>query len=356
MLPTISYGDAIGNDARAVRKLLSDMGYETSIYAENIDQRLPSGTARSVDEMPEFSEDDVVIYHGSTGTKLNTRLREIGGRKVMIYHNITPPEFFSPYSAEAARRSEDGLQGIAGLADALDYCIADSEFNKQDLLRMGFRCLIDVCPILIPFEDYEQTPSSEMIRRYEADGYTNLLFVGRISPNKRQENVVRAFYFYKKYFNPRSRLLIVGDWKGMEKYCGRLAGYVSALGLEDDVVFTGHIKFNEILACYRIADVFLCMSEHEGFCVPLTEAMYFNVPIVAYRCAAVPDTLGGSGVLLETTDPREAAERINEIVSSASFRQDVIMGQKRRLADFSYEKVSRTLKSLLLDFIEGKQE
>lgn len=357
LLPTISYGDAVGNDTRAIKELLSDMGYETAIYAENIDQRLPSGTAFPVAEMPELSGEDVIIYHGSTGTELNYRLPELGGRKMMIYHNITPPEFFEPYSLDARDRTADGLRGIMGLADKLEYCVADSEFNKRDLLFMGFDCPIDVCPILIPFEDYEKTPSQKIIRSYSGDSYTNLLFVGRIAPNKRQENVIRAFYFYKKYFNPKSRLFLVGDWGGMERYHDRLVKYTDALGLsEDDVIFTGHIKFNEILAYYKTADVFLCMSEHEGFCVPLVEAMYFDVPVVAYDCAAVPDTLDGSGVLLETTDPREAAERIDEIVRNKPFRQELIFGQNRRLEDFSYRQVSCALKAMLSGFIEGKNK
>ena len=156
---------------------------------------------------------------------------------------------------------------------------------------MGYTCPIDVCPILIPFSDYEKEPDRRVLRRYKGDGKTNLLFVGRIAPNKKQENVIRAFYFYHKYYSPDSRLFLVGSWSGMESYYERLCDYVKALGIAEHVVFTGHIRFDEILAYYHLADVFLCMSEHEGFCVPLVEAMYFHVPIVAYSCAAVPDTL-----------------------------------------------------------------
>lgn len=353
LLPTISYGDAVGNDTLAIRDILREMGYETGIYAENIDPRLPAGTAVRFEKFPDLADDDVIIYHGSTGTDLNYKLPMLGGRKMMIYHNITPPAFFRPYAPDAERRTEDGLAGIARLADKLEYCIVVSEFNKRDLLRMGYTCPIDVCPVLIPFSDYEKAPSREVMRKYERDGYTNIVFVGRIAPNKKQEDVIRAFYVYHKYFNEKSRLVLVGDWSGMEKYHDRLCDYTARLGLTEDVQFTGHIKFNEILAWYRLADVFLCMSEHEGFCVPLAEAMYFDVPIAAYAAAAVPDTLGGSGVLLDTKDPKTAAEAIHKLISDGEYRETVLQGQRERLKSFSYDNVSGILKKQLLGFIKG---
>lgn len=293
----------MGNDTLAIKDLLGQMGYDTAIYAENIDSRLPAGTARYVSDLPQLAPEDVILYHGSTGTDLNSRLPELGGRKVMIYHNITPPQFFRPYSQGAMDLTARGIDGITRLADKLDYCIAVSEFNKRDLLRMGYTCPIDVCPILIPFEDYAKAPDRAVLRRYSGDGYVNILFVGRIAPNKRQEDVIRAFYFYRKFFQPKSRLFLVGAYGGMESYYQRLTAYVECLGLTDSVIFPGHIKFNAILAYYKLADVFLCMSEHEGFCVPLTEAMYFDVPIVARAAAAIPDTLGGGGILVRDNDP-----------------------------------------------------
>lgn len=350
LLPTISYGDAVGNDTLAIKKIIEDMGYETQIYAENIDERLPKGTAKYVSEMPEFAANDVIIYHASTGTELNYKLPELGGRKVMMYHNITPPSFFHEYSPVSEELSSFGIRGIQHLADKIDYAIADSEFNKEELLRMGYTCQIDVCPILIPFSDYETNPAAKVIQKYSNDGYTNLLFVGRIAPNKKQENVIRAFYFYRKYFNSKSRLFLVGSWSGMDKYYERLCDYVKALGISDSVVFTGHIKFNEILAYYQIADAFVCMSEHEGFCVPLIESMYFKVPIVAYDYAAIPYTLGGSGVLLDSNDPVRFAKAIERVISDAAYREDILSRQAARLQEFSYENVSRALVRLLTKF------
>ena len=352
LLPTISYGDAVGNDTLAIREIIRQMGYETQIYAENIDGRLPARTAMPFSQFPTLSHDDVVIYHGSTGTDLNFRLPQLGGRKIMIYHNITPPDFFRPYSPSAGQLTAFGLQGIENLKDKLDYCIADSEFNKANLREMGYGCPIAVCPILVPFGDYEKTPNKRILQQYTGDGYVNILFTGRVAPNKKQEDIIRAFFYYHTYYNKKSRLILVGSWDGMEKYHGRLCDYVNTLKLSDCVIFTGHIKFDEILAYYRLADVFLCMSEHEGFCVPLIEAMYFDVPVIAYRSTAIPDTLGGFGLLLESKHPKVAAAVIHQVISDSRLRQKLVEGQRRRLEDFSYENIRKRLVGLLGSFLE----
>ena len=355
LLPTLSYGDAVGNDTRAIKEILVEMGYETQIYAENIDERLPQGTVLPVSEIPQLNDEDVILYHASTGTELNYQLPKFGGRKVMVYHNITPPEFFRPYSLAAAHLTQQGLDGVRYLADKVDYCIADSDYNREDLRRMGYTCPIDVCPILIPFSDYEKKPAAHILKQYENDGYINLLFVGRIAPNKKQEDIIRAFYAYHKLYNPKSRLMLVGSWSGMDLYYERLVKYVDQLGLGDHVVFTGHIKFDEILAYYSVADVLLCMSEHEGFCVPLVEAMYFDLPIVAFDCAAIPYTLGGSGMLIGEKDPRLAAAAVHRIFSNPELKEKIIIKQKDRLRDFSYEVVSSILIGQLKRFLNGAE-
>jgi len=351
LLPTMSFGDAIGNDTIALKGAIADMGYISEVYAENIDKRLPSDTARSISRLKGLKEDDVILYHKSTGTELTFRLQDFPGRKIMIYHNITPPEFFRPYSTSATALSEYGYKGVEHLKDKIDYCLAVSAYNKSELVRMGYTCPIDVRPILIKFEDYKQPPAKSIMNKY-GDGKRNLIFVGRIAPNKKQENVIRTFYQYKR-LDPDSLLILVGSYSGMENYYERLVKYARALGLKDDVVFTGHIKFNEILAYYRIADAFVCMSEHEGFCVPLVEAMFFDVPIIAYDTSAIGDTLGGSGVLLDSNDPVYVAAVIRRVLSDEPLKKHIIEGQRRRLEDFSYERIRDIFDEKLRGFIKG---
>lgn len=351
LLPTLSFGDAIGNDTVALKKAISDMGYISEIYAENVDKRLPSDTAKNFSRLKELRKDDVLIYHKSTGTDLTFKIQDFHCRKIMIYHNVTPPEFFRPYSTAAASLTEYGYKGVEHLRDKVDYCLADSVYNKSELLRMGYACPIDVLPILIRFEDYKQSPAKGIMSKY-GDGKRNLIFVGRIAPNKKQENVIRAFYQYKR-LDPDSRLILVGSYTGMENYYERLVKYAGALGLKDDVIFTGHIKFNEILAYYRLADAFVCMSEHEGFCVPLAEAMFFDVPIIAYDTSAVGDTLGGSGILLDSNDPLLAAGVIRRVLTDEPLKKYIIEGQRRRLEDFSYERIRDIFEKQLKGFIAG---
>jgi len=349
MLPTLSFGDAVSNDTLALSKVIEGMGYKTEIYAENIDARLPKGIAKYVSKLPRLSANDIIIYHLSTGSKLNYKLAEYRCRKVVVYHNVTPPSFFEPYSIKATQLCSDGLEGVRYLADKVDYCLAVSEYNKQELIQMGYTCQIDVLPILIPFDDYKKEPDAAVLAKYN-DGYTNLLFTGRIAPNKRQEDVIRAFYYYKKFYNPKSRLILVGSHNGMERYYQRLKSYINALELED-VVFPGHIKFNAILAYYKLADVFLCQSEHEGFCVPLVEAMCFDTPIVAFDSSAIGDTLGGSGILLKDKNPAETAGMIDKIVTDKQLKETVLANQRERLADFDNQKIAEAFQKYLLKFI-----
>lgn len=352
LLPTLSFGDAIGNDTIALSGAIAGMGYSSEIYAENIDKRLPSDIAKKFSALKGLKPDDVVLYHKSTGTDLTFKLDSLNCRKIMVYHNITPPEFFRPYSVAATQLTEYGYKGVEHLRGKVDYCLADSSYNKAELVRMGYVCPIDVRPILIRFEDYKQQPDSAVMQKYSGDGWVNIVFVGRIAPNKKQEDLIRAFYHYKR-INPKSRLILVGSATGMENYQERLVKYAKALGLED-VIFTGHIKFSEILAYYRLADVFLCMSAHEGFCVPLAEAMFFDIPIIAYSTSAIPDTLGGSGVLLDDNDPVFAARVIDRVVNDAQLREHILEGQRRRLEDFSYERIRDIFENQLRGFIEKK--
>ncbi len=352
ILPTLSFGDGVGNDAIALKEIIGKMGYSTDIYAENIDKRLPEGTAIKADKLCDLKKDDVLIYHKSTGTDLSFKIDSYKCRRVMIYHNITPPDFFRPYSPSATQLTEYGYKGVEYLRDKMDYVLAVSEYNKSELIRMGYTCRIDISPSLTKFEDYEQAPDEATMKKYK-DGKKNIIFVGRIAPNKRQENVIRAYACYRK-LNPDSRLILVGSANGMENYNERLVKYVNALGLSDDVIFTGHIKFSEILAYYHIADAFLCMSEHEGLCVPLVESMFFGVPIIAYNTSAIGETLGGSGILLDDNDPVFTAAVMDRLLTDDKLRESVIEGQRKRLEYFSYERLSNIFETKLQAFIDGK--
>ena len=355
MLPTLSYGDAVGNDAIAFHKVLKKAGYKTGIYAERIGNRVPSGIAKSLARLPRLSNDDIIIYHLSTGSDLNFRISEYPGRKIIIYHNITPGKFFAGYSFAVGNLCKLGREGIKFLSDKADYCIADSEYNKQELVYFGYNCPIDVLPILIPFDDYRKEPNQRVLDKYKGDGYKNILFTGRIVPNKCQEDIIASFYQYHKNYNERSRLILVGNYDGMELYYDKLRRYSEQLGIADNIIFTGHIGFDEILAYYHIADMFICMSEHEGFCVPLVEAMFFDLPIIAFDSSAIAGTLDGSGLLLKDKDPLETAAVMNYIMKNEDEKEAIISGQRERLKAFRHDIVEKQFLSYLKKFIEDNR-
>ena len=351
MLTTVSYGDAVSNDAIAINDTLKKYGYSTGLYAENIDPRLPKKLATKIEAVPKLEKEDVILYHLSTGTDLNYKLSEYKGRKVIIYHNVTPNHFFKNYNENTRRLCAEGEKGLKYLAEYADYGLAVSEYNRQGMIEAGYTCKVDVLPILIPFDDYKKTPNKKVMQKYFGTEYTNILFTGRLAPNKKQDDVIRAFYMYKKYYNPKARLFIVGSYSGMEKYYRRLKEYVKELQLKD-VFFTGHIKFDEILAYYHIADYFLCMSEHEGFCVPLVEAMLFQVPIIAYDSSAIGETLGGSGFLLKDKNPLQTAGVLDYLDRHPKVREQMIQDQMRRLQDFDHDHIEKQFVEYLEKFVE----
>ena len=351
LLSTIAYGDAVSNDTIAMEKAIKQMGISTRIYAESIVPPLDKKTALPVDELNNVDKDDIIIFHMSTGSKLNFEVAKYECRKIVVYHNITPPEYFKNNDTRFTDICEYGLEGARYLADKVDYCLAVSNFNKTDLINMGYKCPIDVLPIIIPMSDYDKKPDKSVIKEC-SDGYTNILFTGRIAPNKKQENLIASFYYYNRLYNNKSRLILAGSFRYDDPYYIRLTEYTKKLGMGESVVFTGHIKFNQILAYYKTADVFLCMSEHEGFCVPLVEAMFFETPIVAYASTAIPGTLGGSGVLVETKEPEAVAEKMHQVITDQAYREEIIEKQKRRLEDFSYDRIKEQILKEITDIQE----
>ena len=356
ILTTVAYGDAVSNDCLAIGKLLEANGYKTAIYAENISKSAEKLGVRKFRLLPKIRPDDIILYHLSTGTELNKLIKKYNCRKYIIYHNTTPPDFFVRYSGRLTRLCHKGLEETKDLKDSFDGGFCVSDFNRQQLISYGYKCNLTVRPILIPFEDYEKTPDAEVLKEMGGEAASNehkiknILFVGRIAPNKKQEDVISLLYVYRKlYKDDPVRLILAGNPEGMEKYADRVETYAKELGI-NDIVFTGHSSFAKILAYYRSADAFVSMSEHEGFCVPLVEAMYFKIPILAYASTAIPETLGGTGILLENKDYSYGAFCLHEILHNKELREKMIEEQNERLKDFSYENVSKMFMKQFKEF------
>ena len=354
LTPAISTGDAVSNDAIALEAVLRDMGYTDSmIYSPAIGNGIPKSIAQDTRDLPPLSADDICLYHLAIGGPVNQMFKELPCRKVVIFHNITPAKFFEKYDKNSADLCRQGLKESAELAGVTEHAIAISEFDAQDLRKLGYTCPIDVVPILIPFDDYAKKPTESIVA--EKGKKTTFLFTGRVAPNKKQEDLILSFYYYKKYYNQNSRLVLAGSFDEASLYGRELQAYRKSLGLSgEDVIFTGHIRFADILAWYRTADAFLCLSEHEGFCVPLVEAMYFHLPIIAYDSAAVGETLGGGGFLLPDKDPVLVAGVMDRVIRDSRLRDALVQKGQERLKDFDRKKITEQFTGIIDGLTKGR--
>jgi glycosyltransferase involved in cell wall biosynthesis/SAM-dependent methyltransferase len=343
VLPALIYGDAVSNHAIEIREILRNFGYNSNIYAKWIHPKVAK-FAKPIDKYKKNAA-NIVIYHLSlAGLDVSDFVKRLPDTKVLIYHNITPHHYFEGIYDTLYDLCKQGREELKLFNGITKLALGVSEYNRQELERYGFKDT-GVLPIIIDYSKYEIGPDKETMRKYDNGGYVNLLFVGRISPNKRIEDLIKVFYYYKK-INPKSRLFIVGSSESMEKYLARLHELVKNLELSD-VVFTGLVSFKEMVTYYRIADVFLCMSEHEGFCVPLLESMYFNIPIIAYNATAVPYTLANCGVLVNEKHYDEIAEMVHLLISDVTLRKKIVDRQNERLKDFEGLKMEKKLKNYI---------
>jgi glycosyltransferase involved in cell wall biosynthesis len=329
LLAALSYGDAIGNEAFAIQRHLRTAGHESDIYAELVDPRVAL-LARPLWEYREASSPDTVcIYHFSIGSASGRLIHAAPDRLVIVYHNITPARFFLGFHPHLAGLCHHGRRELEAFVPRTDLALGDSEFNRRELEAAGFT-RTGVLPIVLDLSLYDRPPSPVMRRRFD-DGRVTVLFVGRVIPNKRIDDLIRCFAVFQRWIEPRSRLLLVGDIRGFERYHDRLQELARELEVEE-VVFTGHVDDDELYACYRTADVFLCLSEHEGFCVPLQEAMHFDLPVIAYDAGAVRETLHGGGLLIQDKSPGLVAELLLRVTHDGRLRRAVLESQARAIA------------------------
>lgn len=311
-------GDAIGNDVMGMYRILGKQGHEARMYAE--DWNFENQQVWPVGEIKDFLQepDDVFVYHHSIGWNAGIALlKELSCRKVVRYHNVTPPEFFAGVSQWHEDRCAEGQQQLRTIVSTgCDLYLSASAYNARDFLALGVSEADSfVVPPFNQLDLLQSTPADMGMLEAYRDGQTNILSVGRIAPHKNQAALIEAFAIYHHDYNLRSRLLIAGsEEEPFRAYLGRLREMVKFLCLEDSVVFAGEVSDSALKACYLLGNVFMLASSHEGFSVPLVEAMALKVPIVSYGVAAVPETVGEAGIVLEKRDPALMAEAVNLLV------------------------------------------
>ncbi len=324
VLATLGYGDAIGHEVLGIQRVLRGAGYTSDIFVETADHRLEEST-RDYRELVDTSHpDNLLLHHFSLGSRASRTAFAVPDRMALIYHNITPPEYFVGVHRKLARQCFRGRRELQAYADRCDLALGDSEYNRQDLETLGFPRTA-VLPVVPDFSHLDGRPDAFVARQFD-DGWTNILFVGRVIANKKIEDLIRFFHAYQTLFNPRSRLLLVGAHTMFERYFAALNQLVAALEARQ-VHFVGHVADEELVAYYEIADLFLCASEHEGFCVPLVEAFHKEVPVLAYAATAVPATMDGAGVLYDDKDPAHVAALMDAILSNTRTIDAIVDGQ-----------------------------
>jgi glycosyltransferase involved in cell wall biosynthesis len=324
VLATLGYGDAIGHEVLAIRRVLRSAGYESDIFVETADPRLESMTRHYRELLDATRPENLLLHHFSIGSKASRTAYALPDRMALIYHNITPPAYFAAVHRRLSRQCFRGRREIHAYVDRCEIALGDSEFNRDDLVSLGFP-RTDVLPVVPDLTRLDE-PADWFAARQFDDDWTNILFVGRVIANKKIEDLIRFFHAYHTQFNPRSRLIIAGVFSLFERYFAALCHMVDELDLEH-VHFTGHISDAELIAYYESADLFLCASEHEGFCVPLAEAFYKQVPVLAYAATAVPATMDGAGVLFEDKHPLRVAALMDAVLSDPDLQDGIVAGQ-----------------------------
>jgi len=344
-VPAAHRADAVGDSARRMRDLLRRMGHHSELYALTIDPDLRDDV-RPFEEPGAF-EGDVTIFHYALPSPMSERFAALPRGRVLLYHNVTPARFFAPYDAAVFRLAALGRQELASLAGRVDLALGDSEFNRRELEALGFAPSM-VLPLAVDLERLTRAPRRPALETLLVDDLVNILFVGRLAPNKCIEDHIRLAEHYKRYVDARYRFIFVGRTDAVPRYYRMIrALLVEYRMLRDRFIFTGPVPDPDLAAYYRCADAYVSLSEHEGFCAPLIEAMAFGVPVLAYAAGAIPETLGGAGLLFSPKDLEHAAELLGMLVYDESLRHRVLAGQRRRLGEFGEHQVTRQLEAVV---------
>ncbi len=340
VLATLGYGDAIGHEVLGIRRVLRAAGYDSDIFVQTADPRVEDETRDYRDLIRESDPSNILIHHFSIGSRASRITYALPDRQILVYHNITPPEFFVDVHEQLVEQCFKGRRELGIYPARVDLALGDSEFNRQELEELGFNPT-GVLPVVPDFSHLDHPPNDLVAREFD-DSWTNILFVGRIIPNKRIEDVIRYFHAYQRHFNPRTRLLLVGSYGGFEKYLANLHQLCARLGVTN-VHFTGHVSDAELTAYYEVGDLFLCASAHEGFCVPIVESFHKQIPVVAYAATAVPATMDGAGVLYSTAEPLEVAALVDTVLGDQVLYDSILAKQNQALARLRAQDFEGTL-------------
>ncbi len=345
-VPAAHAGDAIGDSARKMRAMLRALGHDSDIFALTIDDVLkddvlPFGTEAS-------TAGDLTIFHFALPSPMTEAFARLPHGRVLQYHNVTPAHYFAPYDPALFRLASIARAELATLVGRVDLALGVSEFNRAELEAMGF-APTGVLPLAVDLGRITRDVRRPALEKVlTGDDMINFLFVGRIAPNKKIEDHLKLAEHYKRYVDAYYRFIFVGKHDAVPRYYASIRAMMAQFRLLNErFIFTGPVPDEDLAVYYRHAAVYISLSEHEGFCAPLLEAMAADVPILAYAAAAVPETLGGSGMQFFPKDMEYAAELLGLLTFDDDLRARIVAGQRQRLTFFTDARVERGLTSVV---------
>lgn len=343
LLAGFAEGDAISSEALLLQESFRRLGHTSDIFVPpgSVDSRV-SSLCRPLAAY-EAGKDDVVLYHYSIASVATEVFSCSQARRILLYHNITPAEWFQSFDDQVAadlRRAREELKQVVNLSDAV---WADSAFNALELRGLG-EDRVEVFPLAFSSRALDLPTEQPVLQKFTRP-MTNILFVGRIAPNKCVEELILAFWWYRK-INPFSRLIIVGSDRSAPRYFTMLRMLAGEMHLPN-VCCELFASPAGLATYYSLSDVFVTTSRHEGYCLPLVEAMYKGIPVIARATGGMPEAMDGAGVLFDEMTPIELAELIHRVLSDSLLREEIIASQKRRISALLARNVDQELAELL---------
>jgi glycosyltransferase involved in cell wall biosynthesis len=343
-VPVLHRGDAVGRHTLRLRDATRARGINSDIYVDLVQDETADETRPALDYDAQARPGDVVVYQLATASSMAPWLAGRRETLVVNYHNITPPELLEPWDHYLALGQERALGDLDVLAPRTALAVADSTYNEAHLAEAGFSATAVVPPsAALGPEVTPAQPSAPRDRRRDA----RWLAVGRLAPNKAVEHALAALAVTRQHRDPTATLQVIGR-PVTDTYERALRRQVAELGLTDAVTFAGYASDDAVAAAYATADVLVVTSEHEGFCVPVVEAMAAGLPVVAFDLGAVPEVLGGAGVLVATRDPYALSRAIGDLLADPAQHRQVLEAGRRRLAELNLGSAAEHFVDLLL--------
>ena len=341
IIPALFERDAVGVHTLALTEALRQGGFDSDIYYGSCTPAMAK-VGHPIVKLGRTGRDRWLLYQSSIGSPIFDILFARSEPKLVNYHNITPADLIAPWEPKVGYEVGLGRAQLERLAPEAHLAVADSAFNETELVEAGYTNTA-VVPVLIDMTSTGGDPDPELAARLARDkerGGIDLLFVGKISPHKAPHDLVKMLAVYRRLYDPRARLRLVGSFGSPQgnRYGPALTAFIHQLGLDEAVSITGSVSAEELEAYYRGADVFVCASDHEGFGVPLVEAMGHGIPVVAYGVAAAPETVGHAGLVLPDKEPLRFAAAVARVIDDGTLRRRLADAAATRVASFSVER------------------